>query len=62
MVLIIREHMKVYENGKLRELTAEEISELERMAAEMPAHEPTTEERISELEEALALILSGVTE
>lgn len=54
--------MKVYENGKLRELTAEEIAELERMAAEMPEPEPTAEERIAELEEALALILSGVTE
>ena len=54
--------MKVYENGKLREMTAEEIAELERMAAEMPEPEPTAEERIAELEEALALILSGVTE
>ena len=27
-----------------------------------PAHEPTPEERITELEEALALLLSGVTE
>lgn len=54
--------MKIYFNGKYRELTAEEIAELERMAAEMPEPEPTAEERIAELEEALALILSGVTE
>lgn len=54
--------MKIYSNGKYRELTAEEIAELELMAAEMPEPEPTAEERIAELEEALALILSGVTE
>ena len=54
--------MKKYVNGQYIELTAEEIAELERMAAEMPAPEPTAEERIAELEEALALILSGVTE
>lgn len=54
--------MKKCLNGKIVEMTAEEIAELERMAAEMPAPEPTTEERVAELEEALALILSGVTE
>lgn len=48
-------------NGQVIEMTAEEIVELERMAAEMPEPEPTAEERIAELEEALALILSGVT-
>ena len=54
--------MKKCLNGKIVEMTAEEIAELERMAAEMPEREPTAEERIAELEEALALILSGVTE
>lgn len=49
-------------NGVTREMTAEEIAEMERMAAEMPAPVPTPEERIAELEEALALLLSGVTE
>lgn len=49
-------------NGQVIEMTAEEIAELERMAAEMPEPEPTAEERIAELEEALELLLSGVTE
>ncbi len=37
--------------------TAEELEEIRRQKAE-----PTPEERIAELEEALALLLSGVTE
>ena len=53
--------MKKYLNGKLVEMTAEEIAELERMAQELPPPEPTTDERIDELEEALELLLSGVT-
>ena len=43
-------------------LTVEEIAELERLAAEQPAPEPTAEERITVLEEALNMLLSGVTE
>lgn len=43
-------------------LTAEEIAELEALAAEQPAPEPTAEERIAVLEEALNMLLSGVTE
>ena len=43
-------------------LTAEEIAELERLVAEQPAPEPTAEERIAVLEEALNMLLSGVTE
>ena len=43
-------------------LTAEEIAELERLAAEQPVPEPTPEERIAVLEEALNMLLSGVTE
>lgn len=54
--------MKVNDNGIVREATPEEISEYERMAANMPKPEPTPEERIRDLEEALALLLSGVTE
>lgn len=42
--------MKKYENGKYVELTPEEVAELERQQAEVPAPEPTPEERISELE------------
>ena len=45
-----------------RPLTAEEIAELEALAAEQPEPEPTAEERIVVLEEALNMLLSGVTE
>lgn len=54
--------MKIYENGIYRDMTAEEIAELEALAAEQPAPEPTPEERIATLEEALNMLLSGVTE
>ena len=53
---------KINVNGVTREMTAEEIAELERMTAEIPLPEPTPEERLAELEEAIALLLSGVTE
>lgn len=60
--------MKIYENGILRDMTAEEIAEIERLAAEMPAPEPSPEERIAalekdnaELREALEALLRGVT-
>lgn len=49
-------------------MTAEEVAELEKLAAEAPAPEPTPEERIAaleqdnaELREALDALLSGVT-
>jgi hypothetical protein len=54
--------MKKYINGSYIDMTAEEIAELERLAAEQPAPEPTPEERIAVLEEALNMLLSGVTE
>ena len=54
--------MKICENGIIRNMTAEEIAELERLAAEQPAPESTTEERIAVREEALNMLLSGVTE
>jgi hypothetical protein len=54
--------MKKYVNGEYIDMTAEEIAELERLAAEQPAPEPTAEERIAVLEEALNMLLSGVTE
>ena len=38
--------MKININGLTREMTAEEIAEFERMKAEMPKSEPTTEERM----------------
>lgn len=54
--------MKICENGIIRDMTVEEIAELERLAAEQPAPEPTAEERIVALEEALNMLLSGATE
>ena len=54
--------MKICENGIIRDMTAEEIAELEQLVAEQPAPEPTPEERIATLEEALNMLLSGVTE
>ena len=54
--------MKICENGIYRDMTAEEIAELEKLAAEQPAPEPTAEERIATLEEALTMRLQGATE
>ena len=54
--------MKKYINGSYIDMTTEEIAQLERLAAEQPAPEPTAEERIATLEEALNMLLSGVTE
>ena len=54
--------MKICENGIIRDMTAEEIAEFEQLAAEQPAPEPTPEERIAVLEEALNLLLAGPTE
>ena len=53
--------MKICENGMIREMTPEETAEMERLQAEMPAPEPTVEERLAALEEAM-LELLGVTE
>lgn len=62
--------MRICENGVYRDMTAEEIAELEKLAAEAPAPapEPIAEERIAalekdnaELREALEVLLSGVT-
>lgn len=55
---------KININGVTREMTAEEIAEMERIQAEMPRPEPTPEERIAALEEQLraAKILLGLEE
>lgn len=60
--------MKVCENGVYRELTVEEIEEMQVSPPEQPAPEPTPEERIAalekdnaELREAMEALLSGVT-
>lgn len=60
--------MKICENGIIRDMTTEEIAEFEKLSTEMPAPEPTPEERIAvlekdnaELREAMEALLSGVT-
>lgn len=60
--------MKIYENGTIRDMTAEEVAELEKLAAEAPAPEPSPDERIAaleqdnaELREAIEALISGVT-
>lgn len=60
--------MRIYENGIYRDMTADEVAELEKLAAEQPTPEPTPEERIAalekdnaELREAMEALLSGVT-
>lgn len=60
--------MKICENGIIREMTPEEVAELEHAAAEMPEPEPSLDEQIAELwasnaelREALELLLSGET-
>lgn len=42
--------MKICENGVIRDMTPEEVAELERQQAEAPELQPTPEQRISELE------------
>lgn len=60
--------MKKFVNGEYIDMTAEEVAELEKLAAEAPAPEPTAEERIAalekdnaELREAMEALLTGVT-
>lgn len=53
--------MKICENGVIREMTPSEIAEIERLASEVPEPEPTAEERLSALEEAMLEML-GVEE
>lgn len=60
--------MKKYVNGEYIDMTADEIAEFEKLAAEQPVPEPSPEERIAaleqanaELREAMEALLSGVT-
>ena len=60
--------MKICDNGVIREMTAEEIAELKKMALEAHTPEPTPDERIAalekdnaELREAIEALISGVT-
>ena len=49
--------MRICENGVIRDMTAEEIAELEKLETEMPAPEPTPDERIAALEKQNEIIL-----
>lgn len=51
---------KICENGIIREMTPEEVAEYEALAQEAPMPEPTAEERLEALEDAM-LELMGVT-
>ena len=60
--------MRIYENGIYRDMTTEEIAELEKLALEAPTPEPTPDERIAalekdnaELRETIEALISGVT-
>lgn len=53
--------MKKLINGQYNDMTAEEIAALEKAKMETPTP-VSQEDRIAELEEALAMLLSGVTE
>lgn len=61
--------MRTYINGIYRDMTAEEITEFKaKLAAEMPAPEPSPEKRIAalekdnaELREAVEALIGGVT-
>ena len=56
--------MKKLVNGKIIEMTPDEIAAWEQEVAQQPSPEPTTEERIAALEEELeaAKILLGLEE
>ena len=51
--------MKICENGIIRDMTPEEIAELEALAAEAPAQEPTAEDRLTALEAAMLELIMG---
>ena len=46
--------MRIYKNGIYRDMTPEEIAEWEQSMSDIPAPEPTAEERIAALEQELA--------
>lgn len=48
--------MRIYDNGIYRDMTAEEIAELEKMQSEISAPTPTIEERMASVEEDTAII------
>ena len=53
---------KINDNGIIREMTSEEIAEMERLAAEMPQLEPDPNEvRMNEIEAALIELAAMLT-
>ena len=48
--------MRILENGVYRDMTAEEIAELEKMQTDAPAPTPTIEERMASIEEDTKVI------
>lgn len=50
---------KININGITREMTAEEIAEMERMAAEMPQSEPTEQEILRADVDYLLMMMEG---
>lgn len=54
--------MIINSDGVYRVMTPDEVAEYERMLSEMPNTALTPEERIAQLEEALNMLLEGVTE
>lgn len=50
---------KININGITREMTAEEIAEMERMAAEMPRPEPTEQEILRADVDYLLMMMEG---
>ena len=47
---------RIYDNGIYRDMTAEEIAELEKMQSEAPEPTPTIEERMASVEEDTKVI------
>lgn len=60
-ILIDVTNKKINVAAEDSDVTPDELAELERLANEATPPEPTTDERIAELEEALDMLLSGVT-
>ena len=54
--------MKIKHNGVIRDMTEEEIKEYTESMSKEHIEDTPLEVRIAELEEALAMLLSGVTE
>lgn len=53
--------MRVYDNGYYRDATSAELADLAEHPSEPVPDEPSMSERMLEMEEALALLLSGDT-